>query len=169
MRVEKEKRFIKIVAKMEVNIDRKLVKEAGLSEEEIRKFVENRLNSVSYRLSMWVTETITSMLLLAIASEKPEKKGGSPPEEVVVVVDEGSELRLFPCKTYKKYSRAKKYLMYEGKTIPLRAVKYRIKNPEAVEILRKVMGGAKHAELVVLKANTSAVVLGVKDGTENSP
>ena len=156
-------RFIEVKAEIRVTIDKRIVEELGIPEEEIRQLVKSRVESLAHRISMWLTETITSSLLLhkragTLAKEKEEQP------DYVKVVEKNGGLYLVPNETYRRYSKAKRYLLYNGRYIPIDMnVRRRIVNKEAEEVLMDAMKKRGQISLRIVEANNNRVIMAIAE------
>lgn len=170
-----EERFIEVKTELRITIDRRLAEELGIPEDELRRYAESRLTSLAHRFSTWITETITSTLMLykmrqdtertTQTQEQPgqENTGGSSSLGTVEIVDINGDLFIKPNENYKKYSRSKgRYLKMGDVLIPLRLTsKRRVVNYEAIQILRRIMGDKKSIRLPLVEVNWNRIVIGL--------
>ena len=85
-------RFIEVSAEIRVVIDKSLIEQLGISEDEARRFVEARVRSLTHRFSAWLTETITSALMLAKQGEQKQTSRNTESKYDVVLYERNGNI-----------------------------------------------------------------------------
>ena len=74
-------RYVVIEKPLRVIIDRELLRNSSINEEELTRIIDTRLSSLVHRMSSWVSETLSTLLIQTQAREKNtgEEDGASEP------------------------------------------------------------------------------------------
>lgn len=129
-------RFIEVSAEIRVVIDKSLIEQLGISEDEARRFVEARVRSLTHRFSAWLTETITSALMLAKQGEQKQTSRNTESKYDAVLYERNGNIVFEPL-VYREAFQRRKFLKIGDRLIPLKLNRLReVTNEEALGVLR---------------------------------